>query len=358
MSAAENNANFTRIKVVGVGGAGNNALNRMVDAGLQVDFIAVNTDVQALALSKANRCIQIGERLTKGLGTGADAKLGELAAMESREKIKNVLAGADMVFIAAGMGGGTGTGASPVVAECAREVGALTLAVVTTPFKFEGRKRVQQAEEGLKKLAAVVDSFLTIANDRLFLVIDKKTPALKAFRIADDLLRQGIQGISDLIVKPALVNLDFADVKAVLSGGGRTLMGIGLGRGENRVVDAVRAAIQNPLFETSIHGAKGILVNVTGSCDIALPEINEAMALINDCADPQANIIFGADIDESLTDSVRVTIIATGFQPNPVSKERSPEAKQGAARRFANGPDKGSANPDDFNVPSFMRHKQ
>ncbi|MBP2639524.1 MAG: hypothetical protein H6Q66_475 [Firmicutes bacterium] len=356
MSAAESNGNFSRIKVVGVGGAGNNALNRMIASGLQADFIAVNTDVQSLALSKANRCIQIGERLTKGLGTGADARLGELAAIESRDKIKNALIGADMVFIAAGMGGGTGTGASPIIAECAREVGALTLAVVTSPFKFEGRKRLKQAEEGLKKLSAVVDSFLTIANDRLFLVIDKRTPALEAFRIADDLLRQGVQGISDLIVKPALVNLDFADVKAVLSGGGRTLMGIGTGKGENRVVDAVRSAIQNPLFETSIHGAKGILVNVTGSSDITLPEINEAMAVVNDCADPEANIIFGADIDEALSDTVKVTIIATGFQQSQVSEGLSAVGRQDVSKQSAVKPSNHSG--DDFNVPSFMRHKR
>ena len=348
---ASSGGNYSRIKVIGVGGAGNNALNRMICAGLKVDFIAVNTDAQALSQSRANHCIQIGERLTKGLGTGADAKIGEEAALESREKIQAALVGADMVFIAAGMGGGTGTGASPIIAECAREAGALTLAVVTSPFKFEGSRRLKQAEEGIRKLAGLVDAYITIANDRLFLVIDKKTPVLEAFRVADDLLRQGVQGISDLIVKPALINLDFADVRTVLQGGGRTLMGIGTGNGDDRAVDAVRAAINNPLFDISVSGAKGILVNITSSNDITLPEIDSAMAVLNSAADLQANIIFGADIDETLTDTVRITVIATGFQGRET--ERKPSDKERVS------PLATPAHQDeDFDVPAFMRHKQ
>lgn len=310
---------FAAIKVIGVGGGGNNAVNRMIAAGLNgVEFISVNTDAQALMHSQAPYRIQIGEKLTKGLGAGANPEIGEKAAQESREDIIKALRGADMVFVTAGMGGGTGTGAAPIVAECAKEVGALTVGVVTKPFSFEGRRRQGQAEQGTAKLKEKVDTLITIPNDRLLQVADKRTSMIDAFRIADDVLRQGVQGISDLIAVPGLINLDFADVKTIMTDTGSALMGIGYGSGDNRAVTAAEAAIKSPLLETSIEGARGVLLNITGGSSLGLLEVNEAAAIISDAVDPQANIIFGAVIDETFQDEVRVTVIATGFDGKPL----------------------------------------
>jgi len=313
--------NFARIKVVGVGGGGNNAVNRMIDAGLRgVDFIAVNTDKQALFLSKANTKIQIGEKLTKGLGSGANPEIGEKAANESRDEIAMAIKDADMVFVTAGMGGGTGTGAVPVIAQIARELGILTVGVVTKPFMFEGRKRMQYAEKGVENLKSVVDTLVTIPNDRLLQIADKKTSMLEAFRIADDVLRQGVQGISDLIAVPGLINLDFADVKTIMLETGLAHMGIGRGSGDNKAEEAAKQAISSPLLETSIEGAKGVLLNITGGPDLGLQEVNLAAELIQNSADPEANIIFGAVIDENLKDEMLITVIATGFDKSPVLK--------------------------------------
>lgn len=305
---------FASIKVVGIGGGGSNAVNRMIAAGLQgVDFCAVNTDAQALYLANAGTKLQIGEQLTKGLGAGANPEIGLKAAEESRTDIEAMLKGADMVFITAGMGGGTGTGAAPIVAEIAQKLGSLTVGVVTKPFSFEGRKRKQQAEEGIAGLRSKVDTLITIPNDRLLEVVEKKTPILEAFRVADDVLRQGVQGISDLIAVPGLINLDFADVRTIMSETGPALMGVGQGSGENRTIEAARAATSSPLLETSIEGAKGVLINVTGGNDLGLYEVHEAAEIVSDYADPDANIIFGAVIDENCKEYVRVTVIATGF---------------------------------------------
>jgi cell division protein FtsZ len=309
---------FATIKVVGCGGGGNNAVNRMVDAGLRgVEFISVNTDRQALSQTNAQVKIQSGEKLTKGLGAGAIPEVGRRAAEESREEIASALKGADLVFITAGMGGGTGTGAAPVVAEIARDLGTLTIAVVTKPFNFEGKQRMKNAEAGIAELKQHVDTLVVIPNDRLLQVVNKGTTMLEAFRIADDVLRQGIQGISDLIAVPAMINLDFADVKTVMESGGMAHMGIGIGRGENKLVDAAKNAISSPLLETNIDGARAVLINVTGGEDISIVDINEAANLIMEAADPDANIIFGAGIDETMDDEVRITVIATGFEKTP-----------------------------------------
>ena len=309
---------FASIKVVGCGGGGNNAVNRMVDAGLQgVEFISVNTDRQALNLSDAQVKIQIGEKLTKGLGAGAVPEVGRRAAEESRDEIAQALKGADLVFITAGMGGGTGTGAAPIVAEIARDLGCLTIAVVTKPFSFEGKQRMKNAESGINELKQHVDTLVVIPNDRLLQVVNKGTTMLEAFRIADDVLRQGIQGISDLIAVPAMINLDFADVKTVMESGGMAHMGIGVGSGENKLVEAAKNAISSPLLETNIDGARAVLINITGGEDISIVDINEAANLIMEAADPDANIIFGAGIDETMTDEVRITVIATGFEKTP-----------------------------------------
>ena len=314
----EEQSTFASIKVVGCGGGGNNAVNRMVDAGLRgVEFISVNTDRQALSQTNAQVKIQIGEKLTKGLGAGAIPEVGRRAAEESREEIASALKGADLVFITAGMGGGTGTGAAPVVAEIARDLGTLTIAVVTKPFNFEGKQRMKNAEAGIAELKQHVDTLVVIPNDRLLQVVNKGTTMLEAFRIADDVLRQGIQGISDLIAVPAMINLDFADVKTVMESGGMAHMGIGIGRGENKLVDAAKNAISSPLLETNIDGARAVLINVTGGEDISIVDINEAANLIMEAADPDANIIFGAGIDETMDDEVRITVIATGFEKTP-----------------------------------------
>lgn len=306
--------NLANIKVIGVGGGGNNAVNRMIAAGVKgVEFIAVNCDAQALLLSKAPNRIQIGEKLTKGLGAGANPEIGEKAAEESRDQILEALKGADMVFVTAGMGGGTGTGAAPIVAECAREVGALTVGVVTKPFSFEGKRRMNQAENGIVNIKEKVDTLITIPNDRLLQVIDRRTSMLEAFRIADDVLRQGVQGISDLIAVPGLVNLDFADIKTVMSNAGSALMGIGMAKGDDGARAAAEAAIKSPLLEASIEGARGVLFNITGGAELSLFDVTEASNIITEAVDPEANIIFGAVIDENLKDEIRVTVIATGF---------------------------------------------
>ncbi|OFW61033.1 MAG: cell division protein FtsZ [Actinobacteria bacterium RBG_16_64_13] len=310
------------IKVVGVGGGGTNAVNRMVDAGLKgVEFIAINTDAQALLMCDADVKLHIGGKVTRGLGAGANPEVGREAAEESRDEIREALKGADMVFVTAGKGGGTGTGAAPVIAELARELGALTVGVVTKPFTFEGRKRASQAEAGIEALSKKVDTLIIIPNDRLLQVVEKRTSIIEAFKVADDVLRQGVQGITDLITVPGLINLDFADVRTVMRGAGSALMGIGMASGENRGVEAAKQAISSPLLEASIEGATGILLNISGGPDLGLFEVNEAAEVIADAADTEANVIFGAVIDESLGDQMRVTVIATGFD-----ELRRPEA--------------------------------
>jgi cell division protein FtsZ len=315
MSMRDQSGNYLAvIKVVGIGGGGTNAVNRMVDARLTgVEFIAVNTDAQALMMSDADMKLHIGSAATRGLGAGADPAVGQAAAHESRDELKEALKGADMVFVTAGEGGGTGTGGAPVLAELAREIGALTVGVVTKPFAFEGRKRAQQAELGIESLRDRVDTLIVIENDRLLQVVEKKTSVVDAFRMADDILRQGVQGITDLITVPGLVNLDFADVRTIMRDAGSALMGIGTASGENRAAEAARTAVSSPLLETSIEGATGILLNITGGPDIGLFEVNEAAEVVTSAADQNANVIFGAVIDDAVGDEVRVTVIATGF---------------------------------------------
>ncbi len=321
-----------KIKVIGVGGAGTNAVNRMVDANIQgVDFIAVNTDLQALNLSKAGTKLQIGEKLTKGLGAGAKPDVGSQAAEENREDIANLVKGSDLVFVTCGMGGGTGTGAAPVIAGIARDLGILTIGVVSKPFLFEGKQRMRNAEGGIEQLKSRVDTLVVVPNDRLLQVVTKGTTMTEAFRLADDTLRQGIQGISDLIAVPSLINLDFADVRTVMQSGGLAHMGIGVGKGENRMVDAAQQAVESPMLETAIDGARAVLINITGGTDTSILDINEAAMLITQAADPEANIIFGAGIDESLKDEVRVTVIATGFEKTPFNNAR-PETTASSAR--------------------------
>ncbi len=310
------------IKVIGVGGAGNNAVNRMVDSGIEgVEFVTVNTDKQALLLSKAGTKIQIGEKITRGLGAGANPDIGAQAAEESRAEISEAIKGADMVFVTAGMGGGTGTGAAPIVASIAKEMGILTIAVVTKPFTFEGRKRLTQAERGIESLKGKVDTLVVIPNDKLLQIIDRKTSIVEAFKMADDVLRQGVQGISDLIKVPGLVNLDFADVKTIMLNTGMAHMGIGRASGENRAEDAAKQAIQSPLLETTIEGARGVIINVTGGENLGLHEVNTAAELVQRSVDPEANIIFGAVIDKSLDEDIVITVIATGFDKEPGTKE-------------------------------------
>lgn len=308
-------ASFAKIRVIGVGGGGNNAVNSMVDSGsIQgVDFIGINTDSQALLNSQASTKIQIGENLTRGLGSGGNPEMGREAAEESREKIKDLLEGSDMVFLTAGMGGGTGTGATPVIAEVAQEVGALTVAVVTKPFMFEGTRRMVSAEEGIEELKDKVDTLIVIPNQRILEVVDKKLSLLEAFRVADSVLTHGVQGISDLITISGLINVDFADVKSIMSNSGTALMGIGVGVGENRAQLAAKQATSSPLLEVSMDGARGVLFNITGSSDLSMAEVDEASRIIAKAADPDANIIFGATIDEDLHDQIKITVIATGF---------------------------------------------
>lgn len=315
------------IKVIGVGGGGNNAVNRMIEHGVQgVEFIAVNTDAQALNLSKAEIKMQIGGKLTRGLGAGANPEVGKKAAEESKEQIEEALKGADMVFVTAGMGGGTGTGAAPVIAQIARDLGALTVGVVTRPFTFEGRKRATQAAGGIGSMKEAVDTLIVIPNDRLLEIVDKSTPMLEAFREADNVLRQGVQGISDLIAVPGLINLDFADVKTIMSNKGSALMGIGVAAGENRAAEAAKKAISSPLLETSIDGAQGVLMNITGGSNLSLYEVQEAADIVATASDQEVNMIFGSVINDNLKDEIIVTVIATGFNdiPAPQPKQTRP----------------------------------
>lgn len=324
------------IKVVGVGGGGNNAVNRMIEHGLQgVEFIAVNTDAQALNLSKAEKKMQIGAKLTRGLGAGGNPENGKKAAEESREQIQEALAGADMVFVTAGMGGGTGTGAAPIIAQIARDLGALTVGVVTRPFSFEGMKRARQAASGIAAMKEAVDTLIVIPNDRLLEIVDKKTPIIEAFREADNVLRQGVQGISDLIAVPGLINLDFADVKTIMSNKGSALMGIGVASGENRAAEAAKKAISSPLLETSIDGAKGVLMNITGGSDLSLFEVQEAADIVASASDEEVNMIFGSVINDNLKDEIIVTVIATGFNEEAMQQKQKNATAFGTNRKPA-----------------------
>ncbi|QWH13403.1 cell division protein FtsZ [Bacillus mycoides] len=373
---------LANIKVIGVGGGGNNAVNRMIEHGVQgVDFIAVNTDAQALNLSKAETKMQIGGKLTRGLGAGANPEVGKKAAEESKEQIQEALRGADMVFVTAGMGGGTGTGAAPVVAQVAKELGALTVGVVTRPFTFEGRKRATQAASGIASFKENVDTLIVIPNDRLLEIVDKNTPMLEAFREADNVLRQGVQGISDLIATPGLINLDFADVKTIMSNRGSALMGIGSGNGENRAAEAAKKAISSPLLETSIDGAQGVIMNITGGANLSLYEVQEAADIVASASDPEVNMIFGSVINEGLKDDIVVTVIATGFDdsastqpPKPIirptanhsqqqqqqpvvqpSKQR--EVKREMKREEPVMHDR-HTDSDDIDIPAFLRNRR
>lgn len=348
---------FARIKVVGVGGGGCNAVNRMIESGIEgVDFIVVNTDAQALQLSKADTRIQIGEKLTRGLGAGANPDVGKKAAEESREALTNALHGADMIFVTAGMGGGTGTGAAPIIAEIAKEIGALTVGVVTKPFRFEQKRRMMQAEQGVANLKEKVDTLIVIPNDRLLEIVDRNTPVLEAFREADNVLRQGVAGISDLIAVPGLINVDFADVKSIMTERGSALMGIGVATGENRAAEAAKNAICSPLLETSIDGARGVLMQVAGGNNLSLWEVNEAADIVSSAADADVNMIFGAVISPELEDEIIVTVIATGFessntQTQPSSRPRNPgldELNQGQAQ---------TAVTNSWDVPAYIRRQ-
>ncbi|MFY9556015.1 MAG: cell division protein FtsZ [Blastocatellia bacterium] len=357
------------IKVVGIGGGGGNAINRMIEAGIQgVQFLVANTDLQSLKASQASVKLQIGEKLTRGLGVGGDPEKGRMSALEDTEKIIEALEGADMVFITAGLGGGTGTGAAPIIASLATELGALTVAVVTKPFRFEGRRRQRQAEQGLNELRECVDTVITIPNERLLNAVPKGTRFHESFRLVDDVLLQAVQGISDIITVPGLINVDFADVKAIMEGMGIALMGTGTATGDSRAIEATQRAISSPLLEeASIEGAKGLLVNVSGGADLTLFEVNEAMSIIHDSADPDANIIFGAVLDERLTNEMKITVIATGFDKAIAAVEppRAFAAPQPAVSETrVTGPIgiPGSGSPDhlrreDINVPAFIRKK-
>ena len=353
------------LRVVGVGGAGVNAVNRMIEAQVEgVEFIAVNTDVQSLEGSLAHTRVHIGGDATRGLGSGADPSLGRKAAVESYDELKSLLKGADMVFIAAGSGGGTGTGAAPVVARISREVGALTVGIVTKPFSFEGARRGAQAEAGVEELAAEVDTLITIPNSRLLSVLDKKTSMVEAFRVADDVLRQGVQGVSDLITLPGLINLDFADVRTIMSEAGNALLGIGMGTGETRAMDAASRAVESPLLETSVDGAQSILLSITGGPDLSLWEVNEAAKAVAEAAHPDANIIFGAMVDEKLVDDVWITVVATGFGVRPAPRAGRDRSRSGvpegvdAEPRVTRAPRRervaASGSLTDLDVPEFL----
>lgn len=373
---------FARIKVVGVGGGGCNAINRMIDVGVQgVEYMAINTDAQALLLSNANTRVRIGDKLTRGLGSGGNPEVGRKAAEESAEELYEVLKGSDMVFVTAGIGGGTGTGACPVVSQIAREVGALTIGVVTRPFTFEGSRRIQAAEAGIEKLKEEVDTLIVIPNDRLLQIVDKRASLQSAFGVADDVLRQGIQGISELITVPGLINLDFADVKTIMSEGGAALMAIGHGEGEDRARIAAEQAISSQLLDITIDGARGILFNVTGGSDLTLFEVNQAAAIIKETAHPDVNLIFGAVIDPDMDDQLRVTVIATGFEragmPRPIFERplkkttiRSHEEEVGTTKAEGEKPSQSSVsvtsssefrprafNTDDLDIPTFLRKR-
>ncbi len=363
---------LAKIKVVGVGGGGNNAVNRMIEDGVEgVEFITVNTDAQALNLSKAEIKVQIGAKLTRGLGAGANPEIGKKAAEESKEQLEEVLSGADMIFVTAGMGGGTGTGAAPVIAEIAKELGALTVGVVTRPFSFEGRRRAKQAMSGIDTLKSNVDTLIVIPNDRLLEIVDKNTPMLEAFREADNVLRQGVQGISDLIAKPGLINVDFADVKTIMYDKGSALMGIGIATGETRATEAAKKAISSPLLETSIDGANGILMNITGGPNLSLYEVQEAADLVTNAADEEVNVIFGSVINESLSDEIVVTVIATGFDESAqkqklAKREERPrivERQQAATKQMEDNIPPRESGPapnldeDELDIPTFLRNR-
>ncbi|NMA90951.1 MAG: cell division protein FtsZ [Amphibacillus sp.] len=358
------------IKVIGVGGGGNNAVNRMIEHGVQgVEFIAVNTDAQALNLSKAEVKIQLGNKLTRGLGAGANPEIGRKAAEESKEQIEEALAGADMVFVTAGMGGGTGTGAAPIISQIAKELGALTVGVVTRPFMFEGRKRSTQAMAGIEGLKENVDTLIVIPNDRLLEIIDKNTPMLEAFREADNVLRQGVQGISDLIATPGLINVDFADVKTIMSDKGSALMGIGVATGENRATEAAKKAISSPLLETSIDGARGVLMNITGGANLSLYEVQEAADIVTSAADQEVNVIFGSVINENLKEEIVVTVIATGFDESkaPLGQQRQRpnvnkpgQPKEQVGQRVSQDNFQQSnfhEEEDTLDIPTFLRNR-
>jgi len=346
---------YAAIKVIGVGGGGSNAVNRMITAGLRgVEFIAINTDAQALALSNADKKIHIGGKLTRGLGAGGDPEVGRQAAEETREELTEVVEGADMVFVTAGMGGGTGTGGAPIIAQVARELGALTIGVVTRPFSFEGRRRAAAAEEGIRNLRQRVNTVITIPNDRLLQVVDKSATVVEAFRVADDVLRQGVQGIADLITVPGLINLDFADVRTIMTEAGSALIGIGIASGEGRAAQAAQAAIASPLLETSMEGARGVLINITGGMDLGMLEINEAAQVVQQAADPEANIIFGAVLDEHLDGKIQITVIATGFE----GPRRTADLAEGMAEA-ADAPPRETTRVglEDLDIPAFLRKR-
>lgn len=369
-----NTNRIATIKVIGVGGGGNNAVNRMIEHGVQgVDFIAVNTDAQALNLSKADTKIQIGEKLTRGLGAGANPEIGKKAAEESREQIEDVIQGADMVFVTAGKGGGTGTGAAPTIAKIAKETGALTVGVVTRPFSFEGIRRRKQAETGIAALKDEVDTLIVIPNDRLLEIVDKSTPMLEAFREADNVLRQGVQGISDLISNPGVINVDFADVKTIMYDKGSALMGIGVATGEERAIEAAKKAISSPLLETSIDGAKGILMNISGGPSLSLFEAQAAANLVMETADDDVNVIFGNVINENLTEEVIVTVIATGFEESSQSEQETETVAQPKKEQTEQAPTKSESKSsnaeakeeeyfdheeDDLDFPTFLRNRR
>ncbi|HYK08827.1 MAG TPA: cell division protein FtsZ [Candidatus Eisenbacteria bacterium] len=376
--------NFAKIRVVGIGGGGTNALASMIASkSIQgVDFIAVNTDAQALLLNPADTKVQIGEKLTKGLGSGGDPEIGRQAAEESVETLKDSLRGSDMVFVAAGMGGGTGTGAAPIIAGIAKEMGALTIAVVTKPFAFEGTRRMVNAEDGIEQLKDKVDTLITIPNQRILDVVDKKVSLLEAFRVADSVLTQGVQGISDLITVPGLINVDFADVRSIMTNAGSSLMGIGTGTGENRAQVAARAAVSSPLLEINMEGARGVLFNITGGQDMSMTEVDEAARIISEAADPDANIIFGTTIDEELKDTIKITLVATGFDstkqklsqfvPEPTQfirqesqQEKKPDEQvppvipptlQSSSTTSTSSTDD-NTNEDLWDIPAFLRHR-
>ncbi len=351
--------NVAKIKVVGVGGGGNNAVNRMIDVGVKcVEFISVNTDAQVLKDSKADTKLQIGEKLTRGLGAGANPEIGEKAAQESRDEIEEMLKGADMVFITAGMGGGTGTGAAAVIAGIAKDLGILTVAIVTKPFMFEGRPRMSKAEAGIKSLKDNVDAIMTIPNDNLLKIIDKNTGIVETFLMADDILRQGVQGISDMIVGSGYINADFADVKRTMANSGVAHMGVGVAKGDNKASEAVKAAIESPLLETSIKGARNVLINITGGKDLTMFDANQVMQFANELVDTDAEIIFGVVIDESIDDEMRVTVVATGFDSAMPStdvfdklKKENDESSGAGFNADASG------DFDDIDIPTFLKNR-
>jgi cell division protein FtsZ len=367
MNQVPNMESFARIKVVGVGGGGSNAVNRMIEEGLAgIEFVAINTDGQALLLSNASTRVRIGEKLTRGLGAGGNPEVGQKAAEESAEELYEVLKGSDMVFIAAGIGGGTGTGAAPIIAQIAKEIGALTIGVVTRPFTFEGAKRAQSAESGITKLKEQVDTLIVIPNDRLLQIADKKSSLHDAFKIADDVLRQGIQGISELITVPGLINLDFADVRTIMSEGGAALMAVGRASGEDRARMAAEQAISSHLLDITIDGARGILFNVSGGSDLSLFEVNQAAAIIKETAHPDVNLIFGAVIDPTLGEELRVTVIATGFERSGAVRQSARRARSRTEARAKDGAPALDASEEfqaqaidlnDLDIPAFLRRR-